>query len=495
MSKIEGPFYPIIYVRGYAMTESAIGSTTATPYMGLNLGSTKIRQNWEGDIVKHYFESPLLRLMKEHDYQDVYLDGKEKVGEIPVKSIIIHRYYDQADGDFGNGKVPSIPQAASELSDRILKLRKQICGKDREAINTFKVHLVAHSMGGLICRCFLQNEKHGSPEARDLVDKVYTYATPHNGIEMRGWNVPQFLNFCDMNNFNRKEMAKYLDLPKNSKRVDSLNGKFPEDRFFCLVGTDHKDYNFTKFLTGESSDGLVKIKNATIQGSPRAFVYRSHSGPFGIVNSEEGYQNLVRFLFGNVRVDGILEPENLPLPPSLRKAFDEDKKVRGSYFFEATVSPRGAMTFTLTERRKATCSAVFRKFDELFPKKKQKKKYPRHPVLFSTFLDTRKITADVKDNADSETLVFSIDLAVSSTEFEVDGALFLDEHIPGEHLYRHLIVVHATPADDGWQVQYRLGENKREMKEVEQDEKGMYIPLTSEEGFIAKLRLVAREWV
>jgi hypothetical protein len=29
-------------------------------------------------------------------------------------------------------------------------------------------------------------------------------------------------------------------------------------------------------------------------------VNRAHSGPFGLVNSEEGYQNLRRFLFGNV---------------------------------------------------------------------------------------------------------------------------------------------------------------------------------------------------
>ena len=35
----------------------------------------------------------------------------------------------------------------------------------------------------------------------------------------------------------------------------------------------------------------------------KAFVYRAHSGSFGIVNSEEAYQNLTRFLFGDIRVD------------------------------------------------------------------------------------------------------------------------------------------------------------------------------------------------
>ena len=44
MSKIEHPYYPIIYIRGYAMTQSAVEDTVADPYMGFNLGSTKLRQ-------------------------------------------------------------------------------------------------------------------------------------------------------------------------------------------------------------------------------------------------------------------------------------------------------------------------------------------------------------------------------------------------------------------------------------------------------------------
>lgn len=32
------PFYPIIYVRGYAMTNHDINETTADPFNGFNLG-------------------------------------------------------------------------------------------------------------------------------------------------------------------------------------------------------------------------------------------------------------------------------------------------------------------------------------------------------------------------------------------------------------------------------------------------------------------------
>jgi len=66
MPKIISPYYPIIYVRGYAMTQGEKDATVSTPYMGFNLGATKVRQNWKGDTIKHIFESPLLRLMKDY---------------------------------------------------------------------------------------------------------------------------------------------------------------------------------------------------------------------------------------------------------------------------------------------------------------------------------------------------------------------------------------------------------------------------------------------
>ena len=65
-------FHPIIYVRGYAMTQSEIEDTVADPYMGFNIGSCKLRQMWDGKVKKHFFESPLVRLLKQHNYKDVY---------------------------------------------------------------------------------------------------------------------------------------------------------------------------------------------------------------------------------------------------------------------------------------------------------------------------------------------------------------------------------------------------------------------------------------
>ena len=318
------PFFPIIYVRGYAMTQGEIADANASPYMGFNLGSTKIRQSWDKKVQRHIFESPLIRLMKDYGYQDCFSDGSEMADKLPGRSIVIYRYYETADAETGSGERLSIPEAASGLKDLIYQVRQQVCGADAAMQEQFRVHLVAHSMGGLIVRAFLQNDKISNAADRALVDKVFTYATPHNGIEMAGVNVPGFIGLWDINNFNRKKMAEYLGLPGKPERVDSLHGKFDPQRFFCFVGTNSRDYEaaagVSRRLAGEMSDGLVKMENAVVAGAPRAFAYRSHSGAHGVVNSEEGYQNLVRFLFGDVRVDGCLVVGALPLPPSVQKA-------------------------------------------------------------------------------------------------------------------------------------------------------------------------------
>ena len=72
---IEAPYYPIIYVRGYAGSESEVEDTVATPYMGFNLGATKVRQRADKSVSRRVFESPLIRLIKDHGYIDAYHHG------------------------------------------------------------------------------------------------------------------------------------------------------------------------------------------------------------------------------------------------------------------------------------------------------------------------------------------------------------------------------------------------------------------------------------
>lgn len=472
------PYHPIIYVRGFAATQGEIEETVADPYMGFNIGSTKARMAWTGDVKRFYFESPLVRLMRDHDYSDVFVDGEDLVATdrpdcvIPYRSIIIYRYYDEASQDFGTGKTPPIEHFAKGLDKLIIRLRDKICANSKNAMTPadFRVHLVAHSMGGLVCRAFLQNVNLGSAAARGAVDKLFTYAAPHNGIDMRiVRNIPGWLSFGDVNNFNRAKMAGYLGL--RGEEDVSIVENFPPERIFNLVGTNPRDYavagGLSSWAAGDASDGLVRIENATTHGpgaggkevsSPRAFVHRSHSGHYGIVNSEEGYQNLTRFLFGTLRVDGILDIDDITMPVGVEKEFKAGKEVHASYQFEVAASVRGCQ-WQITRREVRENSAIFRSYNDLFPGKDKTVRLPNRvmsPHLFSVFLDpTKSVKA-------SGSVSFAFDLKVLVPDYEVDGVLFVKRHYEGGYIMRELILVEAFPDQTvlgGWRIKYGYQED------------------------------------
>jgi hypothetical protein len=519
------PYHPIIYVRGFAASQSEIEETVADPYMGFNVGSTKARMAWTGDMNRFFFESPLVRLMSDHDYRDVFEDGEDLVAAdhpdkvVPYRSIIIYRYYDEASKDFGTGETPPIEHFAKGLDTLILRLRDKMCANAKNAMTPadFRVYLVAHSMGGLVCRAFLQNTKLGSAEARAAVDKFFTYATPHNGIDMRiVRNVPGWLSFGDVNNFNREHMAEYLDLPKGDDV--SIVTNFPPERIFNLVGTNARDYavagGLSAWAVGDASDGLVRIENATTHGldsngrdvtSPRAFVHRSHSGHFGIVNSEEGYQNLTRFLFGALRVDGILDIDDITMPAEVQKEFEAGKTVRASYQFEVAASVR-ACHWQMTRREVRENSAIFRRYDELFPGADKTERLPNRansPFLFSVFLDPDK---SIKA---SGSVSFAVDLKVLVPDYEVDGLLFMNRHYEGGYILRELILVEAFPDETalgGWRIKYgyqednpgKPGTNAVTRKLEGEEDRGIAfdIPIVQKArpGVKGTLRIEARSW-
>ena len=464
--------------------------------------------------------------MGDHHYEDVFVDGDDLLAaertehQIPYRSIIIYRYYDDASKDFGDGKTPPIQEFARGLGKLILRMRDKICENKANEVSPedFRVYLVAHSMGGLICRAFLQNPTLGTAAARIAVDKLFTYATPHNGIDMRiVRNVPGWLSFGDINNFNRERMAEYLAVPKGDDVSVVVN--FPPERIFNLVGTNSRDYTvaggISAWAAGESSDGLVRMENATTHGlgsdgkdvgSPRAFVHRSHSGHYGIVNSEEGYQNLTRFLFGELRVDGILDVDDITLPVEVNKDLESGKTVRASYQFEIAASVRGCQ-WQMTRREVRENSAIFRTYEQLFPGANGTERVPDRrssPHLFSVFLDPRK---SVKA---SKSVSFAFDLKVLVPDYEVDGILFTKRHYEGGYIYRELILVEAFPdtrALGGWRVKYGYqdmnpGKPGREAKTLPlipgSANGGLTFEIPIEQktrpGLIGKLRIEARPW-
>ena len=569
MANPHHPYHPIIYVRGFAATSSEIEDAVADPYMGFNIGSTKSRQLWDGSMRKFFFESPLVRLKDEvvwlrpedgkpprrsdRRYDDVYVDGEDLTAPdptdhtqplrsditLPYQSIVVFRYYDEASEAFGTGSTPPIEHFARNLGDLILRLRALVCrkgGKDpitEDPLDNdvdeadFRVYLVAHSMGGLVCRAFLQNPQLGSDEARRAVDKLYTYATPHNGIDLRiARNVPGWATFGDVNNFNRGRMAEYFDIPApdGAEPDVSVVRNFPPDRVFNLVGTDPRDYlvlgGVSAWAAGDASDGLVRIENATTHGpdpatgrdtqSPRAFAHRSHSGHYGIVNGEEGYQNLTRFFFGTLRVDGFLDIDEVMLPSEVQKEFDAGKRLRASYQFEVAVSVRGQQ-WQLHRRNVRENSAILRTYDELFPKRADGSRTPDRaasPHLFSTFLDPTKSTRNV--SVSRKSVAFALDLAALVPDYQIDGTFWLSHHYEGGYIIRDQVLIEATPDADapgGWKVRYGYQgrtPNKATMSLETQPlpppETGLTFAIpfqtrrTCRPGIKASLRIEARPW-
>ena len=525
------PFHPIIYVRGFAATHAEIEEAVADPYMGFNIGSTKSRAIWSGELRRFFFESPLVRLMSEpeHPYDDVFVEGEDlltlerSTHLLGYRCIIIYRYYDEASKAFGTGETPPIQHFGRGLNELILRLRGKICENPANEVTPedFRCYLVAHSMGGLVCRAFLQGKNEnevplGTNEARRCVDKFFTYATPHNGIDLRiVRNVPGWITFGDINNFNRDKMAGYLGLPKDSQDVSVVH-TFPPERIFNLVGTNASDYRvlggLSAWAAGDASDGLVRIADATTHGpsangkdisSPRAFVYRSHSGHYGIVNSEEGYQNLTRFLFGDLRVDGILDVDDITLPVELQKEFDAGKSIKASYQFEIVVSVRGCQ-WQMHRRTLRENSTIFRTYGELFPGEPGTQRLPdraQSPHLFSVFLDPAK---SVKQ---SGSVSFGFDLRVIVPDYEVDGILFLKRHYEGGFIYRELILVEALPdkeAPEGWRIKYGFQDDnpgrpgKAAGTRPLENEKGMAFDIPVQQkrrpGLTGTLRIEIRAW-
>jgi pimeloyl-ACP methyl ester carboxylesterase len=382
--KIEPPYYPIVYVRGYAMTAGERDQVFHDAYYGFGISSVEKRQApppkyFEADI----FEGLLIRLIKDHEYLDPTNRGFRRSNINPSRSIWISRFYDI---DFFKESVRPIEAHAQELYDLIVEqIPNQLRNKGVDVSN-YKVILIAHSMGGLVCRAFLQKLlPENNKDPKEVVHRFITMGTPHRGIELGA--VPDILedrlvttlNPFDAAIFKEDRMREYLNLKTKNNGdyvydVHSLGteGTFPVKRCLCIVGSDWSSYGVVRKLTGGHSDGLVKQDRAYMVSGPRppsaaasdneqdydeknrafwANIHRAHSGFRGIVNSYESYENIQRFLFGDTIFRLYLDSIEL----------GTKRNVENTYFydFEFLLSIRGTTTY-LHRREQDPCENAVR---------------------------------------------------------------------------------------------------------------------------------------
>ena len=196
-----------------------------------------------------------------------------------MQTIWIYRYYDPTSKTYDRpgGRRFSIEEAADGLRLFIEQVKDQTKAP--------RVYLIAHSMGGLVCRSLLQKiylEKNDN--ARNHVDKLFTYGTPHSGIRFVGGGVLErvrdALGVNDSNVFGPDRMYQFLTpgvKPGTPAAADFVPDVVPDaafdiGRIFCIVGTNAKDYEVAGGLS--RSFLLEKLsKNGTMRYMVRLAVF------------------------------------------------------------------------------------------------------------------------------------------------------------------------------------------------------------------------------
>jgi len=283
--------------------------------------------------------------MIEQEYEVLVRGSQErflldaKSGTVPQESIWVYRFYDTSAASLTKqAHRPEPEEEGVTKPDEYRKFDLQRAAENlvdlvevvKDRTGAPRVHLVAHSMGGLICRCLIQKVlPDRGDHALNHIDRLFTYGTPHGGINFDvGFGLLERIrdtfNIEGGDIFGPRRMYDYLtpsayksDGPPKGWRANVIPADaFPAERVFCLIGTNPADYDVALGLSakavGAKSDGLVQINSAYVPDAKFAFVHRSHSGRYGMVNSEEGYQNLYRFLFGDLEVTADLVNIRLP---------------------------------------------------------------------------------------------------------------------------------------------------------------------------------------
>lgn len=487
---IRPPYYPIVYVRGFAVSAAGdMENTVHDAYYGFAATAVQLRQGPPPDyFVADIFEGQLIRFMKEaHSYVDATNRGLDLAVASPVldptRSIWISRFYD---ADVYQGRVRNIAQHAEDLRTlvcRTIPAQLKACGADLGPDDRdYRVILIAHSMGGLICRTLIQKTlPDAGQDPQRWVHRLVTMGTPHGGIELSA--VPNTIknllgsifNPFDVNMFNEPTMRTYLGLAPGDD-VRSLGGHFPPKRCFCIIGSNYQAYTLVQHVTGSFSDGLVKQDRAYIKGAYYANVHRAHSGHEGIVNSQESYENIRRFLFGDTKVDIVLVNPQAPAVQEGNATVFHDLEFR--------LSVRGSGVY-LHRREQDPCENAMRY---------QLGTMPSEVPLHTAFLDST-----LRDPGQPYSR-FAISLRVVEHRATPGFLGLFDREYPARPIYSETVEIRlgdGPPGSPRPTVEYRWLSDTADWTGVELIDGCFDIPLralTANDAFRGVLRLRPTRW-
>jgi len=313
-----------------------------------------------------------------------------------------------------------------------------------------------------------------------------------------------------MNNFNRDRMAQYLNIKglyDKTKRVDWLpESVMPSQKCFCMVGSNRADYDvaagLSRAFAGHGSDGLVKIDNASVWGvddkgnfsapCATAHAFRSHSGYFGIVNSEESFQNLTRFLFGDVRADVWVDIDDVKLPPKLQ---DKAAAVNALYQFEVLLAAQRERWY-LTRRVSEEDSPACRTHKQLVDPAGGSR---------NIYITTAFLVTDEQARAKRPVLAYALTLGIRVPDYEVDNKFWFDGHYEGGYLFRDTLIIELQPPQkteqdwivkQGWQSKKGGSTTKVNYETMENDKIEIQVPFSSGSapGISGQLRFQVSAW-
>ncbi len=325
--------------------------------------------------------------------------------------------------------------------------------------------------------------------------------TPHKGIELG--RIPDFLedwissklNPFDANIFREERMREYLKLQQKAGRnykfeINSLGPQntkfsFPIKRCLCIIGSDYKSYNIVKEATGNFSDGLVKQNRAyTVAGeTPHdgkykeemksfwANVHRAHSGHKGIVNSYESYENIQRFLFGNIKTE--VSIRNIEL------SIDHEPDTRYFYDFEFLFSIRKTNVY-LHRREQEPCENAMRLEHDKIPRE--------------IFLHTFFMNSGFKDPG-SNFSHFMLKLRI--VEHRVKEGFLWDHEYPERPIYNDTAEVRigdSDPLNPGEEVEFRWLSDGEKWHRIKPDNEDYHFHFRKANAITAEIVIKAGVW-